>query len=104
MIERELRRAAGGMPSSIRGVIRCACVARFIQYGGESYADSMSSRIAARVSKCADLFNLYIAQTGLFLKFPGSSVLKSFILINESAWKCPPSFERLLSALNEQHP
>src|SRR5215471_15925888 len=103
MIERELRRASSRMPFSIRGIISGACIKGCINEGSKNDADSMPSRIAAWISKCTDLFRLYTPESGLFTKFPGSRFVQGFLRIYESAWKRPPSFERLPGALYEQN-
>lgn len=63
----------------------------------------MASRIAPRVPKGANLFELNPLQPGLFLKFSGGSILKRFVLINESARKRPAIFKRFLATLYEQY-
>src|SRR5262249_38980065 len=103
VIKSKFRRATSRAPFNIRSIISRAPIAGLIEDGTKGDAYRMPSPIATRVAKRADLFKFYIAQAGLFPQFPGGSVLESFILINESTWERPQSFERFLATFNEQH-
>src|SRR5205809_7687018 len=103
MIKSERRRAKCRMPLCIDCIISCSCLEATIKHRREDYADRVASWIAARVSECADLFEIMDADSRLFEEFARCRMLKRLVLVDEATREGPPTFEWLSGALDQQH-
>src|SRR5258706_2220267 len=91
------------MPGRIGGIISRASLGTVIKRRGEGYADCMPARIPARVSERADLLEMNAADPSLFEEFAGGGVLEGLVLVDKATRESPQPFERLASALDQQH-
>jgi hypothetical protein len=91
------------MPRCIGCIISRASLETLIKHRRENDADRVSSWIAARVSECADLLEVNVAESSLFEELARGGMLEGFVLVDEATRESPPTFKWLLGALDEQH-
>ena len=92
----------GRVPLGFGGVISGNHRAAIPDRAVEDNAHSVAAGIAARISECGQLLELYSAKPRLFAKLARGGRFKRFVLIHKAAWESPSSFERLSPAFDEQ--
>src|SRR5215510_12724437 len=102
VIKGKHRRAQRRMPLDIGSIVGGTSVETAFNQSTEGYADRVTARITTWVTKRANLSQLDARDTRLFAKLSRRRVLEGFVLVNESAGKCPKSLKRLARASHQQ--